>query len=174
MDTLALGKLGPGLVCTHANGQRKVISLGNFRVHRARQDGDNATNLAERPDTHFVSVPSLDSGGDLVLTHEITSGRLFAHAEGITREDLQVGEKYEMGTSERHLGTMWWCWGDLDGDLEGIKLHCFSEGFCVAGEVERPGAEEVEREGWVTGQDVSRLVFGFGAWGRGCGITVVE
>jgi hypothetical protein len=173
MDGLALGKLGPGLVCKKEDGSRKVISMGNFRVHRARQDGDNATNLLERPDTGFVTVPSAESGEELVLTHEISAERLFAYAERIAPEDLEVGERYEMKTSENYLGTMWWCWGGLEGDLKGKKLHSFSEGFCMAGNEERPSDEEVDKEGWVTGEDVSKLVFRFVEGGNGCSVEIV-
>lgn len=174
MDSLALGKLGPGLVCTQADGTRKSISLGNFRVHRASQDGDNATNLLERPDTAFANVPSQASGGELILTHTISAERLFAYAENMTPGDLQVGEKYEMKTNDNYLGTMWWCWGDLEDDLEGKRLHSFSEGFNLAGSEERPSEDMVKREGWILGEDVSKLIFNFEEKGNSCSVEVVE
>jgi hypothetical protein len=79
-----------------------------------------------------------------------------------------------LGMREDCIGTMWWCWGDLEGDLKGKKLHCFSEGFCIAGSEERPSEEEVEKEGWVTGEDVSKLVFGFEEGGNAWMIEVGE
>jgi hypothetical protein len=161
LDFLALGSAGPGLVCTKPDGSRKVISLGNFRVHRARQEGTDAVNLLDRPDTGFVSVPSLESGEELVLNHELSAERLFAYSEHVTPADLEIGETYRLSMEEDYIGTMWWCWGDLEGDLKGKKLHCFSEGFCIAGSEERPSEEEMQREGWITGEDVSKLVFEF-------------
>ncbi|KAF2824131.1 hypothetical protein CC86DRAFT_326573, partial [Ophiobolus disseminans] len=155
IDALALGPLGPGLVHTKADGSHKSISLGNLRIHRARQANDSAPNLLERPDTSFITVPSQASGEECVVTHDISAARLFAFAEQVSPEDLRVGETYAVRLREDYLGTMWWCWGGLEGELKGRKLHAFSEGFCCAGGEERPS----EEEGWVIGEDVARLVF---------------
>ena len=56
------------------------------------------------------------------------------------------------------MGTMWWCWGDLEGDLKGKKFSEWRKGwegwnFGVK-ELEK---DVVEREGWVVGEDPEEL-----------------
>jgi hypothetical protein len=160
MDSLALGMFGPGLVCENLhNGKRKIISFGYFRVHRARQDNDNSTDLRERPDYTFITVPAKSSENKVTITYSLTSARLFAYAEDMTPRDLEVGEAYSARLSNGHIGPLWWCWGSLDGELKGKRLHSFSEGFSVTGVGERPSDQEIESGGWVTGKDVSELIF---------------
>lgn len=174
LDNLAQGML-PGLVCTKADsGNSKVISLGNFRVHHARQDGDDYANLGERPGSAFITIPSHDSGEEAIVTHTLTSERLFAFSEKVKAEDLAVGEKYSMHLREDYVGTCWWCWGDLEGDLKGKKFHAWSEGFCLTGFDKKPSDEEIEKENWVLGEDVARLKFAIEEGGRDCSVEVVE
>ncbi|KAF2124319.1 hypothetical protein P153DRAFT_435478 [Dothidotthia symphoricarpi CBS 119687] len=175
MDQLALGKLSGGLVCSDAtDGTRKVISFGFFYVHRARQDNDRATDLRKRPDVKFITVPAQESGKSVTVTHTLSSERLFAFAEKISPQDLNIGEKYSTTLSDRNIGTMWWCWGDLDNDLRGKKFHPFSEGFCCAGTEEKPSDEEIEKSGWVTGENVAKLKFELDAGRARCSVEVVE
>lgn len=175
MDTLALGMLGPGLVCSDAQGGgRKAISLGYFRVHRARQDNDDAVNLLDRPDITFITVPSQDSGEEATVTHTLSAERLFAYAEKITPEDLKLGERYGLRLQDDYIGAMWWCWGDLEGELKGRKLHSFSEGICLAGSEKKPSEEEIDKEGWVTGGNISQLVFKMEEGGESCQVEIVE
>jgi hypothetical protein len=174
MDSLARGMLGPGFVCTDASGGRKVVSLGYFRVHRARRDNDWATDLLERPDVKFITVPARDSGDVVTVTHGLSAERLFAYAEKMGPGDLRVGEKYSARLGDGYIGAMWWCWGGLDDALKGKKLHCFSEGFCASGNEERPSEEEVEREGWVTGENISQLIFKVDEARNTCSVEVIE
>ncbi|KAF2198736.1 hypothetical protein GQ43DRAFT_377938 [Delitschia confertaspora ATCC 74209] len=175
MDNLALGMLGPGLVCSdRKSGNPKAISLGFFKVHRARQDGDDALNLYDRPDAHFITVPSQDSGEEVVVTHTLSSERLFAYAEGITPEEVKVGEKYDITLRRGYAGTMWWCWGDLEGCLKGKKLHAYSEGCLPTGYINKPSEAEIEKEGWVTGERTSELIFKIEEDGQSCQVEVVE
>jgi hypothetical protein len=60
------------------DGKKKAISLGYFRVHRARQDNDKATDLLQRPDTHFLTIPLMDSAKEMTFRHTLLSEQLFA------------------------------------------------------------------------------------------------
>lgn len=60
----------------------------------------------------------------------------------------EKGERFTIGPSERGLGTFWWRWGDLEGDLAEKKfraVHWF-DGDTSQG---MPGREEdwLENEG---------------------------
>jgi hypothetical protein len=175
LDNLALGKLGPGLVCDNAVGGRKVISFGYFKIHRARQDGDDAPNLRERPDNAFVTVPAQDSGEELTVTHTLTAERLFEYAEGITPEDLQIGERYNIYLGDGHLGASWWCWGGLETDLKDKKLHAFSRGeFHLLWRGNEPSKEELQNDNWAIGECISQLSFVVEEGGGTCAVEVVE
>lgn len=173
MDNLALGMLGAGLVCKSGE-ETKNISLGFFKVHRARQDGDDASDLRQRPRAAFVTVPSLDSGEEVSIDHALTSDRLFVYSDNLTAENLTVGEKYSINLRDDYVGTTWWCWGALDGNLRGKKLHAFSEGICMTGMNERPTDAEIEAENWVCGEDISQLVFVTKEDEGHCSIQVTE
>lgn len=173
MDNLALGMLGAGLVCTGA-GETKRISLGFFKVHRARQGNDDTSDLRQRPDAAFVTVPPMSSGEEVVVSYALTSARLFAYSKQVTAEDLVEGEKYSIDLNEDYVGTTWWCWGALDKDLKNKKLHAFSEGVCMFGMAKRPTEEEMEAEGWVCGEDVSQLKFSIEEGGGNCSVKVVK
>jgi hypothetical protein len=99
----------PGFVCSNAPEARKIISLGHFRVHRARQDNDEATNLLERPDVTFITVPAHGSGRAVTVTHSLSSERLLAYAEKISSDDLQVGEIYNTKLIGGYTGALLWC-----------------------------------------------------------------
>ncbi|KAF1967630.1 hypothetical protein BU23DRAFT_559270 [Bimuria novae-zelandiae CBS 107.79] len=107
MDNLALGMLGPGLTCTTTPGKR--ISFGYFKIHRARQDNDNAPDLRDRPGAVFLTIPAQDTREEVVVKHTLTAERLFAYAYGKTADDLVVGEKYTASIHEGYVGATWWC-----------------------------------------------------------------
>jgi hypothetical protein len=173
MDNLALGMLGPGLVCKDAE-EPKNISLGFFKIHRAREDGDDASNLYQRPEASFITVPSQDSGEEVTINHALTSTRLFAYSKKVSAENVTVGEKYSISLRDDYVGTTWWCWGGLDEDLKGKKLHAFSEGICMTGIYNKPSEEEIEKEGWVCGEDVAQLKFVIEEGGGNCSVEVIE
>ncbi|KAH8898317.1 hypothetical protein GQ53DRAFT_711555 [Thozetella sp. PMI_491] len=173
MDSLALGMLGAGLVCTNAQ-ERKYISLGYFRVHRARQEGDDSPNLGERPDISFLTIPSQASGEEAVISHTLTAGRLFAFSDKFTADDVHKGEQYSITLRDDYVGTTWWCWGGLNGELKEKKMHAFSEGVSLTGYAEKPSQEEIEKEGWVCGEDVSQLRFVVEEGGDACAVEIVD
>lgn len=59
------------------------------------------------------------------------------------------GEKWVVGPSEGGLGTFWWRWGDLEGDLKGkhFRNDEWFDGEKGDGDEEREAKEWVESEG---------------------------
>jgi hypothetical protein len=109
-----------------------------------------------------------------MVTYSLTSERLFAYAEDITPQDLKVGEAYSARLNNGHIGALWWCWGSSHGELEGKRLHSFSEGFSVTGVGERPSEQEIESGGWVIGEDVSQLIFRLEAGRETFSVDIIE
>jgi hypothetical protein len=172
MDNLALDRIG-ALACNKTqDGSQKVILLGYFKVHRARQDGDDAPDLRERPDWGFVTVSAQDSGEEAVVTHTLTSERLFAYSEKMTRDDLVVGDEYNIALRQDYVGTTWWCWGGLEDELKEKKLCALSRGTSLIWSRDPPAEEEAENEGWVLGEDSTQLKFVVGEGGESCSLEV--
>lgn len=173
-DNFVQGMLGGGLIRVHPPSPPKRVSLGFLRMHRARQEGDDATDLRERPGAAFLTLPSCDSAGEVTVTYELSRERLFRYADGLTAADLSVGERYRLSLHKGYVGCNWWCWGALDGK----RPHCFEKG--VLGEIDRevtgreaPSEEEREREGWVIGEDREQLEFAVKEDGGSCELEIV-
>ncbi|KAL9609263.1 MAG: hypothetical protein Q9167_005964 [Letrouitia subvulpina] len=98
-----------------------------YIVHRR---GGYPRNLRESWD--FVTVPSADSGQEVVISHLVPLERLrfWSTNPSATTEPVrpEKGERFRIRPSEGGLGTFWWRWGDLDGDLAGKKF-CNNEWF---------------------------------------------
>lgn len=74
---------------------------------------------------------------------------------------MKPGEEYSIGLSEGYVGTMWWCWGDLEGDLRKKKSSGWKKGWdgYNLGGVEKPrGRDEGDEEaGWVVRENPEEL-----------------
>lgn len=56
------------------------------------------------------------------------------------------------------VGTMWWCWGDLEGELRDKKFSQWQKGWDGMNfGVERPREEDVKTGEWVVGEDGAEL-----------------
>lgn len=55
--------------------------------------------------------------------HELLLPRLFVHADTVDYGEHDIGERFKMHMSDGYIGTSWWCWGDLKGDLKGKPFH---------------------------------------------------
>lgn len=152
VDILAQGALGAGLIST--SDESRIISLGRLKVHNARSEKDDSPNLMDR-DLEFVTVPA--DGTEVTITHDLSDNRLFEHSE-IKRGEIRPGETFKMHMDSKYVGTMWWCWGDVNGDLKGKKLHAWQKGINL-GDATKPSQEEIGKEGWVLGEDPSELEF---------------
>ncbi|EJD37543.1 hypothetical protein AURDEDRAFT_147021 [Auricularia subglabra TFB-10046 SS5] len=145
LDMLARG--AAYLVSATEPGRR--ISLGHFRIHKARVENP-ASDLKDRPDTHLLTIPA---DGSVEVTHTLTVSRIFEHEERLAKDDV-FGESWRFGLNEGYVGTTWWCWGDLRGDLANKHLSVWHEGM-------RPEIMPKPQvtDDWVFGCDPVELVF---------------
>lgn len=67
-----------------------------------------------------------------------------------SKGDVSPGEGFEVRMQTGYLGTMWWCFGDLETDLKGKRLHVWHEGPFSG---DRPDEEFVGAGDWVLGEE---------------------
>ena len=70
----------------------------------------------------FITVPP--DGRDITVEHFLPREGLRFYRQGGGDEDAQPekGERFVIGPSVNALGTFWWRWGDLNGDLADKKF----------------------------------------------------
>ena len=112
----------------------------------------------------FETVPPIGKGA-LVIKHDLSLDKLFAHSRDVKRSDVQPGEKYRVGiNTKRMFICWWWTFGDInDGDLKEKKFARWvlpnENGEIMnlmAGE-EWPDIEQMEKDGWVFSQGLDDL-----------------
>jgi hypothetical protein len=103
-----------------------------------------------REDWDFITIPSFESGEEVVVEHRLPVEKLqfWKKRDDGYRDEVkpEKGEKWVIGPSEGGLGTFWWRWGDLEGDLKGKKFRN-DEWFDGKGNGEEEGKEWIESEG---------------------------
>ena len=117
-----------------------------YRVHRR---GFFARNLRE--DWDFIAIPSLESGKEVAVNHRVPIETLqfWRKREDGYRDEVkpEKGEVWVIGPREDGLGTFWWKFGDLEGNLrdKGFKND---EWFDSEQETEKSnGVDMVDNEG---------------------------
>lgn len=146
LDTAARGTIS--LVSSKDPSSRR-INLGKFLTNEARREEDQPADMRAQPSAHhLLTIPA---EGSVEVTHDLPVSRLFLHEQKLTREDV-VGETWHLGLNDGYVGTTWWCWGDLGGDLAGKHLSPWHEGMRVS---PRPEVGE----DWVLGLQPMELVF---------------
>ncbi|KAI8635565.1 hypothetical protein F5Y19DRAFT_408314 [Xylariaceae sp. FL1651] len=123
----------------------KNISLGHFKVN-SRPKSDSL-DLKERGH-RFITVP--EDGSIVTVTHKLNWERIFKYEEKRAKGDLVPGESFEIAIQKDYLGTMWWCWGDLETDLKDKKLHIWHAGPFAG---EKPDDDFVQKGNWVLGEE---------------------
>ncbi|KAL8994157.1 MAG: hypothetical protein Q9169_005803 [Polycauliona sp. 2 TL-2023] len=82
--------------------------------------GGFARNLRE--DWDFITVPSFEDGGEVILEHKmpVEDLRFWKKRSDGYKASIkpEKGEIWTIGPSAGGLGTFWWAWGDLDGTLK--------------------------------------------------------
>ncbi|MCJ1467194.1 hypothetical protein MMC07_005817 [Pseudocyphellaria aurata] len=117
-----------------------------YKVHRR---GGFARNLRE--DWDFITIPSLESGQEVVVQHRLPVEKLqfWQKRDDGYRDSAtpERGEKWTLGPSEGGLGTFWWRWGDLEGDLKGKRFRNDEWYDGEKGDGDGEAAEWLESEG---------------------------
>ncbi|OTA99590.1 hypothetical protein M426DRAFT_16266 [Hypoxylon sp. CI-4A] len=130
---------------------RRGISLGLFRINKV-PDTDSPDLLESG--YRVITVPG--DGSWVNITHKLSWDRIFKYEEKRTKADLEVGEKFVISINKGYLGTLWWCWGGLEDELKGKRLHAWCRGpFSKP----KPNAEFVREGNWVLGEEPMLLDF---------------
>ena len=152
LDTLAVGTFSP---LVSIKNPQKTINLGRLKPHYARGTGSKTSNLREREWLHFLTIPA---DGEVLVRHDMPITRMLKYEDCLVKDDLKPGESYQFHIIPDYLGTTWWCWGDLEGDLKGKKLSAWQEGINFE-KAEKPSPEKMDEEGWVLGANPAELAF---------------
>lgn len=127
------------------------IHLGFFRVNEIMKS--DALDLRERG-CGFLTIPG--DGSPVTVTHKLGWDRIFKYEEKLTKKDLNPGDRFQIGASNKFIRTGWWCFGDLEGDLKNKKFHEWHVNECgLTGE--RPDDDFLRGDDWVLGQDPKLL-----------------
>ncbi|PWY68714.1 hypothetical protein BO83DRAFT_418642 [Aspergillus eucalypticola CBS 122712] len=149
-EGLKIGVFGPGAVSRQ--DPSRVINFGIIRP-RYRDDFEGPS-LSERG-YRFLTIPA--DGTGIVVPYGISFDRLFKHST-LRPEDIIPGEEFEIKVNNNRCEVLWWCWGDVEGDLKGKNLHTWSQGgnyLCSFDE--RPSEEEIGEGNYVLGGDVDKF-----------------
>ncbi|OJJ66422.1 hypothetical protein ASPBRDRAFT_49056 [Aspergillus brasiliensis CBS 101740] len=149
-EGLEIGIFGPGL--TSKQDPQRMIDLGIIRPHY--RDHFEGPSLFERG-YRLLTIPA--DGTDIVVPYEISLNRIFEHST-LRPEDIIPGEEFEIKVNPGRCEVLWWCWGDVEGDLKGKDLHTWSQGgnyLCSFDE--RPTDEEIEQGNYILGGDVDKF-----------------
>ncbi|KAI1502685.1 hypothetical protein F5X99DRAFT_407762 [Biscogniauxia marginata] len=148
----------PGTAAAAADtSSRRSISLGNFRVV------SSTTNVvSEDLRDHgfgFLTVPG--DGSPVTVTHRLGWARIFRYEERLTKADLVPGERFSLAINRAFLGAVWWCWGDVESDHRGKRLHVWTPASKAPDGSRRPRpADEFLRKGnWVLSEVPASLHF---------------
>lgn len=143
LDTAARGTVS----LTSTEDASRTINLGRFLTHEARRENP-PPDMKDQPWTHLLTIPAK---GSVEVTHDLPVSRLFRHEDRLTKDDV-VGELWRLGLNDGYVGTPWWCWGDLHGDLADEHLSSWHEDMS-------PLPKPEVGEGWVLGLHPMELVF---------------
>ncbi|RYP44981.1 hypothetical protein DL768_008618 [Monosporascus sp. mg162] len=127
------------------NLTERRISLGLFCVRETMRS--DALDLRERG-YEFLTIPG--DGSPVTVTHRLDWNRIFKHEKKLSREDLKPGEKFRVGFNRKYVGTSWWCFGDLEGDLKDRRFHAWCEDDFSDG---RPDDDFLREGNWVLCKD---------------------
>ena len=145
LDTLAQKKASLSSTSDNSRG----IQLGMFIIHRRRPDPERSSDLKERPWTQLLTIPA---EGEVVITHDLPLARMFKYEQRLKPAGV-VGETWRANIGDGGIGTRWWCWGSLDGELKDKRLSARRDG------IEHHTTPKPMGDEWVLGRHPMELVF---------------
>lgn len=158
IDIISQGAIGPIRRINPSTpgdpSSQTSISLGELRPHVARRNNP-PQDMRQRDWLHWLTIPA---DGAVQITHDMPLRRIFQHEHRLSKDDVVLEEPYRVDLNPGFVGTTWWCWGDLEGDLRDKKFSQWQKGWDgINVGVEKPGEEEEEKEDWVLGEDGTEL-----------------
>lgn len=149
LDMFARGAFAPLKGVDDPEG-RKIRLGGHLRVNeRMRTD---VLDLKERG-IQFATIPGDSSA--ISFTHHLDWDRIFKYSDNPgsihSKDELVPGEKFRIGANKKFLKVLWWCFGDLNGDLRDKKFHPWLLDSCQ--ESDRPSDDFLRDGGWVLGEE---------------------
>ncbi|RYP42999.1 hypothetical protein DL768_010141 [Monosporascus sp. mg162] len=167
VDMFARGAFGSIRgVDSENNHTERRISLGLFRVNETMCS--DALDLRERG-YEFLTIPG--DGSAVTVTHRLDWNRIFKYEEKLSKEDLKPGEKFRIGLNKRFIGTSWWCFGDLEGDLKGRRFYAWCEDDFRDG---RPDDAFLREGNWMLSKDPKLLKWTWSAEDDDITFEVIE
>ncbi|KAL6715229.1 hypothetical protein ACLMJK_007493 [Lecanora helva] len=118
---------------------------------RVCRRGGYARDLRE--DWDFITIPSLESGEEILVAHRLPVDELqfSKNRDDGYRDEVkpEKGEKWTICPSRGGLGTFWWAWGSLSGDLKEKEFRNdeWFEGDKEGGDRDQEGKEWVYTQG---------------------------
>jgi len=125
------------------------INLGRCFLHNISPDPPLSPDLKERFPTRLLTIPA---DGEVVVAHDLPLARIFEYEQRLKPADI-VGETWRMGIASGMVGTSWWSWGGLDGELKYKRLSAW-RWWSRCSSVSAPTGDE-----WVTSGDPKELAF---------------
>ncbi|KAI3395314.1 hypothetical protein diail_1470 [Diaporthe ilicicola] len=149
LDMFARGAFAPLTGIDDPEG-RKIHLGGHLRINeRMRTD---VPDLRERG-IQFATIPGDSS--EASFTHHLGWDRIFKYADKPgsihSKDELVPGDKFRVGVNKKFLKVLWWCFGDLNGDLRDKKFHPWLLDSCQ--ESDRPSDDFLRDGGWVLGEE---------------------
>lgn len=153
---MSRGAFGPlRRINQHPDDPPKMISLGNWDHYFARRE--KPQDMRQREWLRWLTIPA--DGTPVQVFHDMPLRRIFQYEDRLGKDDVTPGELYQIGLNDGYVGTMWWCWGDLEGDLRDKKFSERGKGWEGFNQgVKKPG-EEKETEDWISGEYMAELWF---------------
>jgi len=145
LDTLA--RKTAILISTSSDSRK--IDLGQFISHYASPDPPLSPDLKKRVPLRLLTIPA---DGEVVIAHDLPLARMFEHEGRLKPADV-ADETWRLKIAGGAIGTSWWCWGGLDGELRDKRLCVWREGL------QHQTTPKPTDEDWVVGRDPMELVF---------------
>lgn len=79
--------------------------------------------MKDQPRTRLLTIPA---EGSVDVTHNLPVSPLFKHEDRHTMEDI-MSETRHLSLNDGYVGTAWWSWADLEGDLGDKHLSSWHE-----------------------------------------------
>ena len=92
----------------------------------------------------------------MTIAHNMPLSRIFKYETNLTHEAILPGEQYRIRMYPGHVGTTWWCWGDLGEDLKEKKFSQWIKDEYISG-IEEPTPDALSSGEWIVSEPLNEL-----------------